>query len=436
MTSVTPTRVVILGSTGSIGTSTLKVLSAQQQAQLGATTQPKQITGLFANSSVSKLVAQVKEHQPRYCGVFSLQHAQQLKDQLAQELSPQQLQQLTVVCGEDAIIELLSSDQVDMVMGAIVGFAGVRTSLATLNAGKTLLLANKETLVTCGHLIAQALANNKQAKLIPVDSEHNAIFQALDSEQQRNICFCDLTKAGVRQLILTASGGPFLRLPLTEFSNITPAQALKHPNWAMGAKVTIDSSTLMNKGLEFIEAAVLYNCPASMIKTIIHPQSIVHSGVEYLDGSMVVQMGPTDMCVPIAYALNYPARDIAGVAPLELSKLSGLTFEEVDLERYPNFKLAQQALEQGPIVTCALNAANEITVAAFLAGTISYQDIYRLNAAVMAKVPTLLKQLPQKTTSPILTSGQLFKDLSSEYDYSYMQQLDQLVRQVTAQLLN
>lgn len=429
-------NVVILGSTGSIGTSTLKVLSAQQTQLYHAQTSHKQVYGLFANSSVEKLVAQVVQFKPAYCGLFDATRSAELRSALqASTLTPAELSQITILSGEDEILSLIQSDSVDIIMGAIVGFAGVKTSLAALHAGKTLLLANKETLVACGHLIAHALATNPRAKLIPVDSEHNAIYQALNPEVQAQVCHCDLPSAGVSKILLTASGGPFLRKDLAEFAQIRVQDALKHPNWSMGAKVTIDSSTLMNKGLEFIEASVLYNCPASMINTVIHPQSIVHSGVEYVDRSLVVQMGPTDMCVPIAYALNYPYRDNSAIAPLELTSLSGLTFEAVDYQRYPNFQLAQQALQSGALYTCAMNAANEVVVTAFLEQRIGYLDIFKYNSLVLEQLAHQLQHELGVTSDTSLAAGKLLKDTPLTYNYEFMVQVDALARRLATSLI-
>ncbi|RIY34680.1 1-deoxy-D-xylulose-5-phosphate reductoisomerase [Psittacicella gerlachiana] len=377
-------KVLILGSTGSIGTSTLKVLAYQQANNLQAYNHS--ISGLFANSSVDKLVEQVKEFKPKYCGLFDQSYESVFTEKLKATLSEQEFTNTCIICGSENINKLIASNYFDVVVGAIVGFAGLETSLTALNSGKTLLLANKESLVVGGHLIKQALLNNPKAKLIPVDSEHNAIFQCLPKEIQDNICACDLEQVGVSKLILTASGGPFLHLDLKDFTQISPEQALKHPNWAMGAKITIDSSTLMNKGLEFIEACVLFNCDPDKIKTIIHPQSIVHSGVEYLDKSILVQMGPTDMKVPIAYAINYPERNVSSVESLNLFTLQGLTFFEVDFERYPNFQLAIEAYKLGFTYTCILNAANEVTVAAFLNKQIKYLDIYKFNKLTLEKM--------------------------------------------------
>ncbi|RIY33424.1 1-deoxy-D-xylulose-5-phosphate reductoisomerase [Psittacicella hinzii] len=373
----------ILGSTGSIGNSTLKVLSYQLENKINP---HNQIKGLYANSSVDKLVEQVKTYKPKYCGLFSIEHIDTLKQKLQEQLTEQEYNDIIVVSGEEEISKVISSEECDLVVGAIVGFAGLKTSLTTLKAGKELLLANKESLVVGGHLIKQALKENKKAKLIPVDSEHNAIFQCLDEKSQQNICFCDLKSAGVNKIMLTASGGPFLHLDLDKFDSISPEMALKHPNWSMGAKITIDSSTLMNKGLEFIEACVLFNCDPDDIQTVIHPQSIVHSGVEYLDKSILVQMGPTDMCVPIAYALNYPERQLSSVDSLDLYKLQGLTFFPVDYDRYPNFALAVESIKLGYTYTCALNAANEVAVEAFLQRRIKYTDIFKYNKLTLEQI--------------------------------------------------
>ncbi|MFC6276985.1 1-deoxy-D-xylulose-5-phosphate reductoisomerase [Psittacicella hinzii] len=408
-------RIIILGSTGSIGSSTLQVLS-QQQAYQGEKPYDNQIVGLFANASIEKLVKQVLTYKPRFCGLFDESKEQQLVNALKHKLDAQTFSQLQIVCGGNAIADLVASSSVDVVVGAVVGFAGLETSLAALNAGKTLLLANKESLVVGGHLIKQALRNNPQAQLIPVDSEHNAIFQSLAEQAQKELCFMDLQAYGVEKILLTASGGPFLHKPLEEFATIDVAQALKHPNWAMGPKITIDSSTLMNKGLELIEACVLFNCKVEQVHTVIHPQSIIHSGVEYLDKSLIVQMGPTNMCVPIAYALNYPHRFISAMQSLDLMKLNALTFLPVDYARFPNFKLAQECYNLGFTYTCALNAANEVTVQAFLDGKIKYLDIYKYNKLTIEHLRSLNLQ-------------------PEYYTYEEIYALDQQARQVCLSLI-
>lgn len=388
-------NLVILGSTGSIGTSTLKVLDFQYKQDPTSLQQYHNVYGLFANRNFRKLAEQVAKYKPKFCGLFDKSRQIEFERYLA-DISYPIFKTTTFIYGEEEIISFITSANVDKIVNAIVGFAGLKSSLASIAADKTLLLANKESLVVGGHLIKQLLKQHDQARLIPIDSEHNAIFQSLPPKVQQNICNCNLDTAGISRLLLTGSGGPFLTRALEDFKYITAQSALKHPNWSMGPKVTIDSATMMNKGLEFIEAAVLYNCRSDQILTVIHPQSIVHSGVEYLDSSLIVQMGPTDMCVPIAYALNYPYRNVSSVQSLDLFSLQGLTFKPVDPLRYPNFILAVKAFEYGFNYTCALNAANEVAVNAFLHEKIGYLDIYRYNRLALEYLEGL--NLPEATS--------------------------------------
>lgn len=402
-------RLLILGSTGSIGKSTLKVLAYQKETNEFA--YDYEVSGLFANSNIETLVDQVQTFSPSFCGLFDESKKDEFNLALKAKLNSTQYNRLTIVCGKKAINQLVASANFDVVMGAIVGFAGLETSLIALESDKTLLLANKESLVVGGHLIKETLQKHPKAKLIPVDSEHNAIYQSLPLTCQQNICAMNLKESGVEKLLLTASGGPFLNFPLDEFVKISPAQALKHPNWSMGAKITIDSSTLMNKGLELIEACVLFNCTPEQIQTVIHPQSIVHSGVQYIDKSLIVQMGPTDMCVPIAYALNYPSRSVSSCKTLDLFSLSGLTFAAVDNKRFPNFVLTQECYKLGFTYTCALNAANEITVAAFLENIISYPDIYKYNKETVYAIKNLGLDPEYYSYAKILEIDHLARDI-------------------------
>ncbi len=258
-------------------------------------------------------------------------------------------------------------------------------TLSAVKAGKRVLLANKEALVTCGQLFIDAVRES-QAQLLPVDSEHNAIFQSLPPEAQRQIGFCPLSELGISKIVLTGSGGPFRYTPLEQFEQITPAQAVAHPNWSMGKKISVDSATMMNKGLEYIEARWLFNASAEEMEVIIHPQSIIHSMVRYIDGSVIAQMGNPDMRTPIAETMAYPSRTVAGVEPLDFYQLNGLTFIEPDYQRYPCLKLAIDAFSAGQYATTAMNAANEIAVASFLDNKIKFTDIARLNQLVVSKL--------------------------------------------------
>ena len=269
-------------------------------------------------------------------------------------------------------------------MAAIVGAAGLLPTLAAVEAGKKVLLANKEALVMTGALFIDKVKKHG-ATLLPIDSEHNAIFQCLPQAMQQNMSAADNTEFGVEKILLTGSGGPFLTKPLSEFASITPAQAVAHPNWSMGQKISVDSATMMNKGLEYIEACVMFNLKPANIEVVIHPQSVIHSMVQYVDGSVLAQMGNPDMRTPIAHALAYPERISAGVEPLDFFKTKDFTFAEPDFSRYPNLKLAMEACEQGQGATTILNAANEVTVEAFLQGKIGFVDISRINEQCLAR---------------------------------------------------
>jgi len=265
-----------------------------------------------------------------------------------------------------------------------VGSAGLVSALAAVKSGKKLYLANKESLIMTGHLFIDA-ARKSNSQILPVDSEHNAIFQSLPESEQHRIGFCDLEKAGISHVLLTGSGGPFRECPLEQLESVTPAQALAHPTWSMGPKITVDSSTMMNKGFEFIEAKWLFNLANSQIKVLVHPQSVVHSMVQYVDGSVIAELGNPDMRTPIARVMAYPNRITSGVEPMDFVKLSGLTFMEPDYNRYPCLKLAIDSCWSGQAATTALNAANEVAVYAFLNGRIAYLDIYRVCADTVAR---------------------------------------------------
>lgn len=345
----------ILGSTGSIGTSTLDVVARHPERF--------RIFALSGHSQTAKLAEQCLAFRPQYAVTANEAQAAELRTHLAAAGC-----QTEVLHGEQALCDIAAAPETDGVMAAIVGAAGLPPTLAAARAGKTIYLANKETLVVSGSLFMQTAAQSG-ARILPVDSEHNAIYQVLPPEKG-----C-LKQNGVQSIILTASGGPFLHTDLADFPAITPEQAVKHPNWQMGRKISVDSATMMNKGLELIEAHWLFNCPPEKLETVIHPQSVVHSMVRYADGSVLAQMGTPDMRTPIAYCLGLPERIASGVPPLDFAALSALTFETPDYRRFPCLELAYQAMQAGSGVPCVLNAANEIAVAAFLAGRIRFTDI-------------------------------------------------------------
>lgn len=347
----------ILGSTGSIGTSTLDVVARHPERF--------RIFALSGHSQTAKLAEQCLVFRPQYAVTANEAQAAELRTHLAAAGC-----QTEVLHGEQALCDIAAAPETDGVMAAIVGAAGLPPTLAAARAGKTIYLANKETLVVSGSLFMQTAAQS-DARILPVDSEHNAIYQVLPPGKGW------LKHNGVQSIILTASGGPFLHTDLADFPAITPEQAVKHPNWQMGRKISVDSATMMNKGLELIEAHWLFNCPPDKLETVIHPQSVVHSMVRYADGSVLAQMGTPDMRTPIAYCLGLPERIASGVPPLDFAALSALTFETPNYRRFPCLELAYQAMQAGGGVPCVLNAANEIAVAAFLAGRIRFTDIAR-----------------------------------------------------------
>ncbi|EMO7864750.1 1-deoxy-D-xylulose-5-phosphate reductoisomerase [Citrobacter amalonaticus] len=365
-------QLTILGSTGSIGCSTLDVVRQNPEHF--------RVIALVAGKNVSRMVEQCLEFSPRYAVMDDDASARLLNDALKQHGS-----HTDVLSGQQAACDMAALDEVDQVMAAIVGAAGLLPTLAAIRAGKTILLANKESLVTCGRLFMDAVKHSK-ARLLPVDSEHNAIFQSMPQPIQHNLGYADLEQNGVMSVLLTGSGGPFRETPLHELVSMTPDQACRHPNWSMGRKISVDSATMMNKGLEYIEARWLFNTSARQMEVLIHPQSVIHSMVRYQDGSVLAQLGEPDMRTPIAHTMAWPNRVTSGVAPLDFCKLSALTFSAPDYQRYPCLKLAMEAFEQGQAATTALNAANEIVVAAFLAEEIRFTDIADLNLAVLEQM--------------------------------------------------
>ncbi|MDK4679336.1 1-deoxy-D-xylulose-5-phosphate reductoisomerase [Kingella negevensis] len=354
----------ILGSTGSIGVSTLDVISRHPDKF--------QIFALAGHSQVEKLAEQCRQFSPKYAVVADETRAKKLRQQLGSLHTE-------VLFGKQALIDIATAPEVTGVMCAIVGAAGLPSALAAAKHGKTIYLANKETLVVSGSLFMET-AKKHGAKVLPIDSEHNAIFQVLPRDYAGN-----MDAHGVTSIVLTASGGSFLNTPIAELPHITPAQAVKHPNWSMGQKISVDSSTMMNKGLELIEAHWLFNCPPDKLEVVIHPQSIIHSMVRYADGSVLAQLGNPDMRTPIAYCLGLPERIESGVGALDFGKLSGLTFQEPDFARYPCLKLAYDAMFVGGSAPCVLNAANEVAVAAFLRGQIRFTDIAKVVGACLEK---------------------------------------------------
>lgn len=354
-------KITVLGSTGSIGANTLDILKKYPEYF--------QAYALTGYRNVRKMHAQCILFQPCYVAMVDETAALMLRQSLKDaNISTE------VLSGAKAVCELAALPEVDQVMAAIVGSAGVLPTLAALQQGKRVLLANKESLVTCGQFFMEAV-KTYSATLLPVDSEHNAIFQSMPEHMQRHLGQLPLSSAGITNIILTGSGGPFRDLPATDLAAVSIAEAVAHPNWSMGRKISVDSATMMNKGLEYIEARWLFNASADEIDILIHPQSVIHSMVRYQDGSVIAQLGNPDMRVPIAYALGYPYRMPSGVAPLDFTSLSGLTFTKPDMDRYPCLKLAISAFACGQATTTILNAANEVAVDAFLTSRIGFIDI-------------------------------------------------------------
>jgi len=344
-------KVFILGSTGSIGVSTLDVIRLHKSSF--------EVVGLTTNKNVELLLAQVREFNPKYVVIKDELLAKSIKDKLPKEI--------TFQFGEEGLINTTREAEYDILLSALVGFAGLKPTIEGIKKGKRIALANKETLVVAGEIITQ-LVKQYNAELIPVDSEHSAIFQCLVGEKEKE----------VEKLILTASGGPFFTKTIDELKNVTVAQALKHPNWDMGSKVTIDSATMMNKGLEMIEAHWLFNLPASKIDVTIHPQSIIHSMVEFVDGSIKAQLSKPDMRLPIQYALTFPNRMQNSFTSTKLTEIESLTFHKPDFTKFECLKLAFDVLEIGGTAPAVLNAANEIAVEKFLKEKIAFVEIPKM----------------------------------------------------------
>ncbi len=359
-------RIAILGSTGSIGTQTLEVIEEHNDLF--------EVSLLTANNQVDLLIKQARTFIPNTVVIANEDHYSTLSDALA-DLP------IKVYAGLDAICDVVQDEEIDTVVTAMVGYAGLRPTIAAIKANKTIALANKETLVVAGDLIKDMCLDHKVA-ILPVDSEHSAIFQCLVGEPYSQI----------EKLILTASGGPFRNFTAEQLSKVTAAQALKHPNWNMGAKITIDSASLMNKGFEVIEAKWLFDVRPDQIEVVVHPQSIIHSMVQFTDGAVKAQLGMPDMKLPIAYALSYPERMASAINPkMSLSDYANLTFEAPDMERFPNLRFAFEAMAQGGNAACILNAANEVVVEAFLKGKCGFNQMSEIIDGTMNKANFVAK---------------------------------------------
>ena len=364
-----PQQITVLGATGSIGLSTLDVIARHPERY--------QAFALTGYSRMAELEQLCVRHRPQFAVVADQASAGRLQAALNAAGLPTR-----VLVGEDALCEVASHPQVDAVMAAIVGAAGLKPTLAAVRAGKKVLLANKEALVMSGALFMQAVREHG-ATLLPIDSEHNAIFQCLPGDYGRG-----LAAVGVRRILLTASGGPFRETPLDQLEKVSPEQACAHPNWSMGRKISVDSASMMNKGLELIEACWLFDARPAQVEVVIHPQSVIHSLVDYVDGSVLAQLGNPDMRTPIANALAWPERIDSGVAPLDLFAVARLDFQRPDEQRFPCLRLARQAAEVGGCAPARLNAANEVAVAAFLERRICFPEIARIIEDTLDREPS------------------------------------------------
>ncbi len=385
-------NITILGSTGSIGESTLDVVSQHPDAY--------NVIALTANASVDKMLMQVNRYKPD----FVVMADEQAAERISTILLAKGCTEITVLSGVDGLQHVASLDAVDYVMAAIVGAAGLLPSLAAAKAGKRVLLANKEALVMSGHLFMQDI-KRYGAELLPIDSEHNAIFQCMPHDLGSS-----LSLHGVERILLTASGGPFLNKSINELGAVTPDQACSHPNWSMGRKISVDSATMMNKGLEVIEAHWLFNAAPDKIQVVIHPQSVIHSMVQYRDGSVLAQMGNPDMRTPIAHAMAWPQRISSGVAELDLFDVAHLNFQRPDFNRFPCLRLAYEALKSGGTSCAILNAANEIAVESFLNETISFPMI----PIVIESVLTELNSVDASSLEVILAADHSARELAKE----------------------
>lgn len=354
-------QIAILGSTGSIGRQALDVIASHPDEY--------QVYALTANNSVDLLIEQALKFQPEAVVIANEQHYSKLKDALAGK-------PIKVYAGADALSQIVQADPIDIVLASMVGFAGLCPTIEAIKAGKMIALANKETMVVAGELVT-SLALEYKTPILPVDSEHSAIFQCLSGESMNP----------VEKILLTASGGPFRTLGMDQLKMVTKLQALKHPNWDMGAKITIDSASMMNKGFEVIEAKWLFGVPYSKIQVVVHPQSVIHSMVQFADGAIKAQLGAPDMRLPIQYAFSYPRRLNADFPRVDFATMRNLTFEEPDTERFRNLALAYKAIERSGNMPCILNAANEVCVAAFLHDRMGFLEMSDVIAETMVRVP-------------------------------------------------
>ncbi|MCF8999126.1 1-deoxy-D-xylulose-5-phosphate reductoisomerase [Acinetobacter nectaris] len=389
--------VCILGATGSIGQSTLKVLEKNSNKY--------SVFAVTAYSRMQDLVDICKKFLPKIAVV-----PEEKKDELYQLLKLNRLETIEILTDEDGLTTVASHHDVDVVMAAIVGAAGLIPTLAAVKAGKRVLLANKEALVMSGDIMMQEAKKNS-ALLLPVDSEHNAIFQCLPESYMSVENNNNEPKLGISRVLLTASGGPFLNTPLAELATVIPSQACKHPNWSMGQKVSIDSATLMNKGLELIEACHLFAISERFVTVVVHPQSIIHSMVQYIDGSTIAQMGNPDMCTPIAHALAWPKRIDAGVSALDLFVNNKLDFQAPDTKKFPALRLARESMQAGGLAPAILNAANEIAVDAFLKDKISFTNI----SNVVEETLTSLENAQANSLEVILDTDQRARNIAQTY---------------------
>lgn len=378
-------QIAILGSTGSIGTQTLDVVRKHPDAFT--------VYALTAHRSVDMLIEQALEFNPAVVCIADESCYPRLRDALS-DLP------IKVMAGEKAIAEIVTHADIDVVVAAMVGYAGLRPTMEAIRAGKTIALANKETLVVAGEIICQ-LAQQYKVRILPVDSEHSAIFQSLVGEDM----------ASVEKLLLTASGGPFRTFSLEQMQHVTAAQALLHPNWEMGAKITIDSASMMNKGFEVIEARWLFDIPVDKIQVLVHPQSVVHSAVQFVDGSVKAQLGTPDMRMPIQYALTYPERWESDVPRLDFFRSSQLTFEEPDLQRFPNLALAYEAMNSGGNMPCILNAANEVVNLAFREGRCGFLQMSDVIAKTMAQTAFIAEPNYEDYVQTDLEARKIAKEL-------------------------
>ncbi|MDD2723512.1 MAG: 1-deoxy-D-xylulose-5-phosphate reductoisomerase [Methylovulum sp.] len=384
--------ICILGATGSIGVSTLDVVARHPDLY--------RVVALTANTNTDALFEQCLEHHPEYAVVVDEKRVQGFREKIKASI----VADIKILSGVKALEQVAALPNVDSVMAAIVGAAGLMPTLAAAKSGKTVLLANKEALVMSGDIFMQTVAESG-AQLLPIDSEHNAIFQCMPAAYKTG-----MRSQQVRRILLTASGGPFRTTPLAELPNVTPAQAVAHPNWDMGKKISVDSATMMNKGLEMIEACLLFSMKPEQIQIVIHPQSVIHSMVDYVDGTVLAQMGNPDMRIPIAHALAAPERFESGAGPLDIFKVARMDFEAPDFQRFPCLRLAYEAINAGGIMPTVLNAANEIAVEAFLDGQLRFTDIAR----VIERCMDAIAVRPANTLEFILDADQQARSVSKQ----------------------